>query len=111
MENSKEEHMLTKRELAVLSHLRVGRLNATASDRIVGNTGLTDRQVRATCRDLVMRHHIFIGSTPREPAGFFICETDDEKVDVINGLRKPIRKTSERIGILENLLNQDCRVI
>lgn len=94
----------------MLSQLRVGRLNATASERIVSNTGLTDRQVRATCRDLVMRHHIFVGSTPREPAGFFICETDDEKALVINGLRKRIKKTNERIAILEDLLNQDRRV-
>lgn len=70
----------------VLGCLRGGRAMAKTSSEISDETGLTDVDIRAAVRYLIMHRETFVASATSRPAGFFIPNTQSEKAKAIHGL-------------------------
>jgi len=78
---------LTSEERAVYGLLGHGRARALSARTISERTGLSDRQVRDTIRDLIMERGILVASAVNDPPGFYIAETPDEIINATKRLR------------------------
>ncbi len=78
---------LTDEERQILTLLRKGRANAITVRELSEETGLNEKIIRQTVRDLIMDRWILIGSAVHHPAGYFIPETADEAIAATKSIR------------------------
>lgn len=71
---------LTDDERQILSLLRKGRANAISVRELTEATGLNEKKVRQTVRDLIMERWVLIGSAVHYPPGYYLPETADEAI-------------------------------
>jgi len=87
MEQASFSFDLSDEEQAVYSLLRTGRSRALSAQMLADETGLTNQQVRATVRRLIMVRGMLIASVVDDPPGFYIAETREEIITATRSLR------------------------
>ena len=82
---------------------RVGRRNAISVNAITELTTIPPRTVRDITKQLIEKHHIRIGSSLGNPAGYYIIETDEEAEQNERTLRKLGLSILTRASVLKGI--------
>jgi hypothetical protein len=112
---------MTPDEAAVLPLLPRGRANAISMRALSSRSGVPPRKVQEAVVGLIARG-VPIGSVTRAPAGFFICETEEDVAVAARHLRskamavlvrlRAFRFAAEAsVGVQGNLLELDADLL
>ncbi|MEM5810159.1 MAG: hypothetical protein QW156_04705 [Candidatus Aenigmatarchaeota archaeon] len=85
----------------ILAVLRTGRQNAQTQWEIAEQTGINPREVRRLIAELIEVDGYAIGSTPHEPAGYYLCETEDELKENYERLMRQAKKIMLRASAFQ----------
>jgi|LSQX01.1.fsa_nt_gb predicted DNA-binding transcriptional regulator YafY len=109
-----QSSMMTPTEtlVAALVIERRGRNQAVGVAELAGRTGLDDRTVREIVKHLVEEYGLPIGSSPGDPAGYYLIQENSERMQVRNSLlRRAVSilrraKAYEKAGWVNSLIGQ-----
>jgi ribosomal protein S25 len=93
----------------ILSCLKFGKENAITQWEIAEKTGINARRVRQMIRELIEQHGVCIGSTPHQPAGYYLCQTKEELDENYNRLIKQAKKIMSRAVVFQKEPSAEIR--
>jgi hypothetical protein len=99
--NKVKEKDLPTGHRKVLSLIRHGKANATTVKEILTLVGGTDKEIRKTVQELVVKYGFLIGTSNEiGMQGFYLIENEDERKAAIKNLRGRIRHLFRRVKAL-----------
>jgi hypothetical protein len=97
--------VMTNSESAIHEIIRLhkGKVNAITANEIAADISISGREVRRLINRLRTVFYYKIGSSTGGPAGFYMCETKEELVEVCDWLMKFALKNIITVGKLRNI--------
>jgi len=93
----------TKEELLIMEYLEHGRGNARPMPYLAERAGIPTRTLQSIIHHLIVDHKKPIGSTSKQPAGYYLVSNEDELDEALVNLRNRAMSTLHRMASLKRV--------